>query len=163
MSNHPITAVAAAFAIGAAPQAGALSFTLADTGSGTYYPGDTVEIDVEMDFIEDPTIGGGVDFFWDSTAFVPGSWMSGGLGLPEFAWDPVFGPGEAIGAGVGDFEGVAQGLFGTLTLVVASGVTPGQYSITSAENMGAVGPSFSAQTFIQYPPGAISGTPSVSI
>ncbi len=164
MSNHPVVGVAAAIAIAAAPQAHAFSFSMADVGPGMYYPGDTVELVVVFDFIQDPTIGGGLDFFWDPTAFLPGSWMSGGLGRPKFALDPVFGPGEAIGAGIGDFEGLAQGLYGTLFLEVASGVAPGQYTITSAENMGSVGPFFSAQTFQQYPPGSIDfGSATVSL
>ena len=164
MSNHPITAVAAAIALAAAPRAMAFSISVADTGSGLYYPGDTVELVVMFDFIDDPTIGGGIDLFWDPTAFVAGSWLHGGLGLPKFALDPVFGPGEAIGAGIGDFEGLAQGLYGTLSLEVASGVAPGQYSITLAENMGVAGPFFSAQTFQQYPPGSIDlGSATVSL
>lgn len=136
--------------------ASALSIFVTDPGPGVYMPGDTVLLEVSFDFTAEPTLGGGLDFFWDSTALNGVSWTPSGIGDPLLQIDPVFGPGEAIGAGFGDFAGLSDGPIGILELVVDAGAVAGLYDIFSAETvLGAAGPFVSDVTFQPYLPGQI--------
>ena len=148
----------AAVLSGAMSTAQALSINLNVLGDTTVTPGSTVDIEVSIDFSDEPTLGGGVDLFWDAGAVANAQWISTGLGDPALNFDPVIGPGEALGAAVGDFGGLITGVMGTLSLTLAADAAPGTYTVSSAENMGGgtgFGPWISRLTFAAYPPGAI--------
>ena len=128
-------------------------------------PGDTVAIDVVMDFSDQPTLGGGFDIFYDPTALGFVSWVFDPAMLavsdPTFTRSPdncaaglVGGctqAGELNGIGFGDFAGLSGPLpVGTVTFTVLdpSPVPPGGSTfLTMNDNNTPTGPFFDAASF----------------
>jgi hypothetical protein len=117
-------------------------------------PGDPVVLTLGFDFTGDPTLGGGVDVFYDPTVLDFVSFVFGTrAGLdPGYnrAPDDKAGPGgvalgELDGLGFGNFAGLTgPGTVGQLNFLA---IGPGTAEVTLAENDSFAGGFYSASTF----------------
>ena len=115
--------------------------------------GDLVELEVVMDFTDDPTIGGGIDIFYDSSilGFESFAFSSTLEDDPDFRRLPDNLDGELNGLAFGDFLGLSgPSTVGTLTFVALG---QGTSMLTMAQNEGPPpednpGPFVSATTFL---------------
>jgi hypothetical protein len=131
--------------------AGAASISLAPA-SATAIAGDSVAFALDMDFSDEATFGGGIDFFYDDGLLEFQSFIRNpGLGDEAFARrEPDVLPGELNGLSFGHGSGIGgPGLVGTLTF---KALAPGLAAITLAENQGGPGnpgPFVSTITFVR--------------
>jgi len=86
--------------------------------------GDTITLDILMDFTGDPTLGGGTDIFYDASVL---SFQSFDFGTTTLALDPAFSrspdelANELEGLAFGSFAGLeGPGTVGTLTFQAIS-------------------------------------------
>ena len=84
----------------------------------TASPGDTISFYLTVDFSSDPTLGGGIDIFYDSSLL---SYHSFDFGSATVVIDPAFSrlpnvmTNKLEGLAFGDFSGISAGAIGTLT------------------------------------------------
>lgn len=128
---------------------------LVDIGSGVYQPGDIVQLEVRFDFSSEPTLGGGLDMYWDPAIFSPVMWISNNVGHPDFSSDPTLSPGSAQGLTFGSFSNpLSTGTAGTLLLEVNNTAAPSLTIVDILEHPPL--PFASAVTFNIYDPGSIA-------
>ena len=109
--------------------------------------GNTVALQLMMDFSDDATIGGGVDIFYDDSVLQFVSFVfDAGLGDdPAFRRQPDVLSGELNGLGFGDFSGLSgPSLVGTFTFDT---LASGSANFSLAENDYPVGAFYSAATY----------------
>ncbi|MFK8017311.1 MAG: VPLPA-CTERM sorting domain-containing protein [Gammaproteobacteria bacterium] len=145
-----IFATAALLATGASANAVSISLiylganNLDDDGAIPAQAGDVLEFDLVMDFTSRPTIGGGFDVSWDTANFDFNGFTSAGLGNPDFFREPVVMDGLLFNGGVGDFNGIFQGVIATLSLTYFGG----EGSMTPSATTGTSGPWIDAIDFL---------------
>lgn len=108
--------------------------------------GEQVLLSVEMDFSDDPTIGGGFDIFFEPSfvRFVSFSFDAALGDDPAFRSDPQGLATEVSEIGFGNFAGISgPAIVGT---VVFDTLAAGTTRFTLADNDSLVGPFFSAAT-----------------
>jgi len=108
--------------------------------------GNTVSLQLMMDFSDDATMGGGVDVFFDDSVLQFISFVfDAGLGDdPDFRRQPDVFSGELNGLGFGEFNGLSgPSLVGTFTF---NTLASGSASFSVAENDFPAGAFFSATT-----------------
>lgn len=111
--------------------------------------GSQVSLLLNMDFSDDPTSGGGVDIFYDSSRLSFVSFVfSSGLGDDvSFRRQPDLQLNELNGLTFGNFAGLSgPSTVGTLTF---NALGTGTTFLTMADNNAPAGPFFSAATFNQ--------------
>ena len=109
--------------------------------------GNTVSLQLMMDFSDDATIGGGVDVFYDDSVLQFVSFVfDAGLGDdPAFRRQPDALSGELNGLGFGEFGGLSgPSLVGTFTF---NTLTSGSASFSLGVNDYPVGAFYSATTY----------------
>ncbi len=115
----------------------------------SYEIGETVVLDLRIDFTGNPSIGGGVDVFYDISGLAFQTWTAAALGDANFRRAPDVQAGELNGIAFGDFAGLPQtAKVGTLTFKV---LQTGVWLIDLESNDTPAGPFFSATTFNQIP------------
>ncbi len=160
MNLHITRFAAVLVAALAAPAAQALSLTLSPAVTNATI-GDSVMVDLLYDFAADPTLGGGVDLFYDDDILDFNSFVFDAA----FADDPLLRRSpddladELNGLGFGALAGIGgTGVVGTYTFTaLATGMT----TLVLAENDAPVGGFFSAATF--DPQAVDFGTGSVTV
>lgn len=137
MNPRLVPLAAALVAVLAAPAAQALSLTLSPPVTNTD-AGQSISVTLAYDFAADPTLGGGVDLFYNDSAlqYTGFTWDAGFADDPDVRRLPDVLPGELNGLAFGEFTNglsgpgvvgtfhfsVLQG--GTSTLVLAGSDTP---------------------------------------
>lgn len=107
--------------------------------------GETVTVEMFMDFTGTPTLGGGVDLFFDAAGLQFLTWTPENLGDPTFLATPQVLPGQLDGIGFGDFGGLTgPAKVGTATFQALSA---GAWDLNLAGTDSLVGPFVSATTF----------------
>jgi hypothetical protein len=127
----------------AAPAAQALSLTLAPPTTNAVV-GDSVTVDLLYDFATDPTIGGGVDLFYDDTilSFVSFTFNPAFPDDPDFRRLPDVLADELNGLAFGEFNGIGgTGVVGSFNFTV---LDAGMTTLVLAENDTPAGGFFSA-------------------
>lgn len=115
----------------------------------SYEIGEIVALDLKIDFTGTPTIGGGVDVFFDTAGLEFNSWSASALGDASFKRAPDVLPGQLNGIAFGDFAGLPQiATVGTLEFKV---LQTGSWLIDLEANDAPAGPFYSATTFSQLP------------
>lgn len=119
------------------------------TAQPSYQLGETIALDLKIDFTGNPSIGGGVDIFYDTAGLAFQTWTAAPLGDANFRRAPDVQTGELNGIAFGDFAGLPQtATVGTLTFKV---LQIGQWLIDLEANDAPAGPFYSATTFNQMP------------
>ena len=141
----------------------AASVSFSDTAV-TANVGDTITIDILMDFTGDPTLGGGTDIFYDDSVL---SFQSFSFGTTTLTLDGAFSrlpddlPNKLEGMAFGNFGGLSgPGTVGTLTF---QAIAVGDITLTMADTSNALaGGAFTSA--ISYGPQSVSfGSSEVSI
>lgn len=112
-------------------------------------PGESVTFDIVMDFTSDPTLGGGFDISYDSTALQFDSlFRDPAVGEADFSRDPDVVPGLLESWAVGAFNGLPDvATLGSVTFQVLPGVgLDSIVSVTPTSGIG--GPWVNGTTFI---------------
>lgn len=123
-------------------------------------PGDTISFDIVANFDDDPTLGGGIDVFFDPTALAFSSYTFADIGDADFARPPDVFAGHLYGITFGEFDncpgpncatGGGDFLVGTLSFDVLATAGIGVTSLmldASANPVGGFvsGVNFDAQT-----------------
>lgn len=129
------------------PTAQALSFTL-DPNAQSANIGDAVSVTLLYDFSADPTLGGGVDLFYNDSVlqFTGFDWDAGFADDPDVRRLPDVLPGELNGLAFAEFgNGLSgPGVVGTFHFSV---LQAGLSALVLAENDSPAGGFFSAMTF----------------
>ncbi len=99
-------------------------------------PGQSVTVEISLDFTGEPTVGGGFDIVFDNFTNDSGltflSYQPTDLGDPAFRRSPDVLSGRLAGFSVGDFNGIeGLSLMGTLTFL---GEAPGLYTLGFSRN-----------------------------
>jgi hypothetical protein len=81
----------------------------------TMAPGDSFTLDLVIDFIGDPTLGGSLDFVYDNALVSFVGWSFSSLSDPDFSNAP---DAAGIGLAFGDFGGLTDGTVGTATFAI---------------------------------------------
>ncbi len=122
--------------------------------------GDTVTLDVIMDF-SDTTIGGGFDIQYDSSALSFLSWNPNAVGDPGFSGLPAISDGLLSGITVGEFSSGLTGIqnLGSVSfMVLADGGT-----LSSADTDSDAGPFIDFNTFqnmnVEYNSATVNAVP----
>ena len=114
-----------------------------------YEIGEVVALDLKIDFTGTPSIGGGVDIFFDTSGLQFNNWSAAVLGDASFKRAPDVLPGQLNGIAFGDFAGLPQiATVGTLEFKV---LQTGSWLIDLEANDAPAGPFYSATTFSQLP------------
>lgn len=109
--------------------------------------GDPVSFQLTMDFIDDATLGGGLDLFYDDTVlqFVSFAFDSGLGDDPDLRRQPDVLPGELDALAFGNFAGlIGPSLVGTFTF---NTLAAGSVNLTLAQNDSVAGGFYSANTY----------------
>jgi hypothetical protein len=113
----------------------------------SYEIGETVALDLKIDFTGNPSIGGGVDVFFDTAGLAFQSWTAAALGDTNFRRAPDVQAGELNGIAFGDFAGLPQtAKVGTLEFKL---LQTGSWLIDLEANDAPAGPFYSSTTFNQ--------------
>lgn len=111
----------------------------------SYEIGEMVALDLKIDFSGTPTIGGGVDIFFNATGLEFKTWTAAALGDASFRRAPDVLAGELNGIAFGDFAGLPQtAKVGTLEFKV---LQTGSWLIDLEANNAPAGPFYSSTTF----------------
>ena len=111
--------------------------------------GNPVSLQLNMDFTGDPTVGGGIDIFYDSSllSFVSFTFDPGLGDDPGFRRQPDVLTNELNGLAFGNYDGLeGPSTVGTLTF---NTIGTGTVWFTMADNDSPAGPFYSAVTFEQ--------------
>jgi len=134
--------------LGGACAAHAATVSLQPSIGGSVLQGNQFQLEVYMDFTDDPTIGGGFDILYDTSlvSYVSGSFLIDPLLFSDPAFtrdDNPFSPaanrvdfaqGKIIGAAFGDFIGLTgPSLVGTMTFL-AQNAGLASFSLAATEN-----------------------------
>lgn len=139
-----------AVALGGACVAQAATISLQPAIAGSVLQGDQFQLEVYMDFTDDPTIGGGFDILYDTSrvSYISGSFLIDPLLFSDPAFtrdDDLLSPttnrvdvdpiqGKIVGAAFGDFIGLTgPSLVGTLTFLAESSGSA-NFLLTATEN-----------------------------
>ncbi len=108
----------------------------------TYRIGEVVALDLKIDFTDGPTIGGGVDLFFDPSGLKFKSWTAELLGDATFRRSPDELSGELNGIAFGDFAGLPlTAKVGTVEFIV---LQTGSWLVDLEANDAPAGPFYSA-------------------
>lgn len=149
-----IRIVAALLLMGAGANAGAMGVSLVATSqSFNVGIGDFVSLDVVMEFINEPTLGGGFNIFYDPNGLALDSFVSNNIGGFENR-DPDLLDGVLQSWAFSDFNGLDGPLtVGSVTFEVIAATDS---IISIEEDIGGIGGAFtSAVTFAPYLPGQL--------
>ena len=113
----------------------------------SYEIGEVGALDLKIDFTGTPTIGGGVDVFFDTVGLEFNSWNAAALGDASFKRAPDVLTDQLNGIAFGDFTGLPQiATVGTLEFKV---LQSGSWLINLEANDAPAGPFYSSTTFNQ--------------
>lgn len=148
---RPYVAVLTLCSVASVSQAASLSIQPAEDLMGTVVQGNYFQVDIYMDFTDDPTIGGGFDILYDPSrvSYVNGSFLI----APTLDSDSAFtrdddpaasalnqvevnaAEGKVIGAAFGDFIGLTgPSLVGSMTFL-AENVGLASFGLSATENL----------------------------
>ena len=117
-------------------------------GEVTAVQGDTILLEVIVDFENALALGGGFDVVFDPTSLQLLSWTANSIGDPGFIAEPDITDGLLSGIGFGDFQGM-EGVFDVGTL--AFQVIGGSSTVIGTETAAIEGPFIDAVTFEPIP------------
>ncbi len=142
------TSLVVLFFLSAMAQASTISLSL--NTAEPIHVGDDVSLDLNMDFRDEATVGGGIDiFFGTNMQFVSFDYNPGLGDDPAFRLPFDAKAGEVSGLSFGNFGGLSgPSTVGTLILKTLS---PGPVNLTLAESIASVGGFFSVNSTPQDP------------
>lgn len=104
-------------------------------------PGETVFLQLEGDFLDEGTLGGGMDITFDPAVFSFGNYMPEPTGDPAYRRNPDVFPGLLSGAAFGEFTGIhIPVLIASIQFTVDSNAPTGTFEIGVAASSGIAGP-----------------------
>lgn len=117
MKHWQLGIILAAFSFGA--NAASISL-LPKSNTSAVVTGDIVSFDIMMDFTGEPTLGGGLNIYFDPSALQFESfYRSTSLGDPQFSRDPDIFDGVLENWGVGSLDGLPEvAILGNLRMPV---------------------------------------------
>ncbi len=150
MTIKPAKIFGALLLMGVMAGANAASISLVATSPVTDVgAGDTVSFDIVMDFTDIPTLGGGFDVVFDSSALQFESFVSAGLGDPAFGREPDIFDGLLESAAFADFNGLSgPALVATVTFTALPTIVGSSAIVSTQGTMGDGGPFVSAIDFV---------------